>query len=326
MKVTAVVTTYNRFELAKRAIRSVISQTYNSLEIIVVEDSGDSGIKEWLVQFCDQSIKYIQHPTNRGLAAARNTAINMAEGKYIAFLDDDDEWKPLRVEKQMDLIRALGEEAQKKCAVVSCCVETIINNGKYLSIAPAGNIGNMKEAIIKDGMSTPSSTFLFSKCALQEVGGFDEGLPSSIDHDIWMSLATGGYDAWAVEEPLVVDYGREGRHTMMSDTAHRIKGVRMFVEKWMPSFQEWFGDAVGLKYGKRYFSRVIIHLSVNKILSGNFRAAQQALKAVFDFNDEAFYNLKMLFKQLFVRLAKRITPYRLRQFLKQFAWLSFLKG
>ncbi|VAW88622.1 hypothetical protein MNBD_GAMMA16-1165 [hydrothermal vent metagenome] len=326
MKVTAVVTTYNRFELAKRAIRSVISQTYNSLEIIVVEDSGDSGIEGWLAQFCDQNIKYIQHPTNRGLAAARNTAIKMAEGEYIAFLDDDDEWKPMRVEKQMDLIRALSREAREKCGVVSCCVETVINNGKYISVARAGNIGNMKEAIMENGMITPSSTFLFSKFALQEVNGFDEELPSSIDHDIWMSLATRGYDAWAVEEALVVDYGREGRNTMMSDTVYRIKGVRMFVEKWMPSFHEWFGDVAGLKYGKRYFARVIIHLSVSKILSGNFKDAWQALEAVFDFNDETSYNLKILFKQFLVRGAKRIIPYRFREFLKQYAWLSFLKG
>lgn len=322
MKVTAVVTTYNRFELAKRAIRSVILQTYSPLEIIVVEDSGNSGIEGWLTQFCDQNIKYILHPTNRGLAAARNTSIGMAEGEYIAFLDDDDEWKPTRVEKQIDLIKALGERARKKCGVVSCCVETIIDNGKYISIGRAGNVGNMKEAIIKDGMMTPSSTFLFSKLALQEVNGFDEILPSSIDHDIWMSLAVRGYDAWAVEEPLAIDHGRRGRLTMMSDTSRRIKGVRMYVEKWMPVFQEWFGEVAGLKYGKRYFSIVIITLVVNKGLAGDFREAWEALKAVYYFNDERFYNLKILFQMLFIRVAKRITPYRLRRFLKQCAWLS----
>jgi len=324
MKVTAVITTYNRFQLAKRAIKSVISQTYSPLEIIVVEDSGNSGIEEWLTQFDDPDIKYILHPTNRGLAAARNTAINMAEGEYVAFLDDDDEWKPTRVEKQMDLIKALEARAREKCGVVSCCVETIIDNGKYISIAPTANIGNLKESIIKNGMSTPSSTFLFSKFALQDVNGFDEILPSSIDHDIWMSLAVGGYDAWAVEEPLVIDHGRVGRLTMMSDTTRRIKGVRMYVEKWMPSFQEWFGDVTGLKYGKRYYSRVIISLVVNKTLAGNFRDAWKALKAVFDFNNEKFYNFKILFQMLFIRAVKRITPYRLRRYLKQSMWLTYI--
>jgi len=74
------------------------------------------------------------------------------------------------------------------------------------------------------------SVFLFSKLALESVGGFDEALPSSIDHDIWMSLAVYGCHADVVDELLVITYERRGISKMMSDTHHRICGVRKFVE------------------------------------------------------------------------------------------------
>ncbi|MDR9432101.1 MAG: glycosyltransferase family 2 protein, partial [Natronomonas sp.] len=93
--VTAAVTTYDRYDSAKRAVESVLDQTYEEIELVVVEDGTGSGIGDWLdAEGIDA--RYIRHDANRGLAAARNTAIAASRTDYIAFLDDDDEWKPRR--------------------------------------------------------------------------------------------------------------------------------------------------------------------------------------------------------------------------------------
>ena len=76
--VTVVVTTYNRPEMVHHAIQSVLAQTYEPLEIIIVEDGSDSGLEAWLQEKCFTQIRYIRHEKNQGLAAARNTAIEMA--------------------------------------------------------------------------------------------------------------------------------------------------------------------------------------------------------------------------------------------------------
>ena len=100
--VTVVVTTYDRPTLVKRALQSVFAQTYSSLEIIVVEDGSSTDTESWL-RAQDSTVKYICHQMNKGLAAARNTGLKHASGEYIAYLDDDDEWKPNRIEKQIEL-------------------------------------------------------------------------------------------------------------------------------------------------------------------------------------------------------------------------------
>ena len=90
---TTIIPTYNRAALVKRAIQSVLNQTFQDFEIIVVDDSSVDNTEEVVKGFRDDRIRYIRHPNNKGLPAGRNTGIKVASGEYIAFLDDDDEWK-----------------------------------------------------------------------------------------------------------------------------------------------------------------------------------------------------------------------------------------
>ena len=92
MLITAVITTYERLGLAKRAITSILNQSHGETEILVVEDGSETGLYDWIKQNIPTSIKYHNNETNKGLAASRNWGINNATSEYIAFLDDDDEW------------------------------------------------------------------------------------------------------------------------------------------------------------------------------------------------------------------------------------------
>lgn len=303
--VTAAITTYNRPVQAKRAIRSVASQTYEPVEVIVVEDGSETGIETWLD---DQGLdaRYVRHDSNRGLAAARNTAIDTSTADYIAFLDDDDEWKPRRIERTVHRLRSIPEDRLSTFGVVYCGTERR-RNGQVLSIGHPENEGNLKEAIMDKGASTLPSSCLFSKEALEAVGGYDESLPSSIDHDIWMALAAGGYDAYTVDEPLVVTHD-PFEHSMETDTVSRIRGVRRYVEKWTPTYQEWFGAREGQRYASRYFVRVVSRLAAVKLVSGQVDDARLALNAIREENGGTWYSYRVLVAELLEATMKRYFP------------------
>lgn len=93
-KVSVIITTYNRQETLSRAIQSVLDQTYQDFEIIVVDDASKVSQEEIVSSFNDDRIKFIRHSINKGGSAARNTGIAASLGEYIAFLDSDDQWLP----------------------------------------------------------------------------------------------------------------------------------------------------------------------------------------------------------------------------------------
>jgi len=100
--VSVIIPTYNRAHLVGRSIQSVINQTYQDFEIIVVDDGSTDNTEDIIKEFQkkDKRIKHIKHNKNKGGSAARNTGIRAARGEYIAFLDSDDEWMPTKLEKQ----------------------------------------------------------------------------------------------------------------------------------------------------------------------------------------------------------------------------------
>ena len=93
----------------KRAIQSVLEQTYYELECIVVDDASKDQTEEVISSFEDDRLRYFRHEKNKGASAARNTGIKHAKGELIAFLDDDDEWISTKLEKQVPFLQSLPE-------------------------------------------------------------------------------------------------------------------------------------------------------------------------------------------------------------------------
>lgn len=128
--VSVVIPTRNRAELLERAIKSVLLQTYNNWEIIIVDDNSTDDTKLVVEKFNDDKIRYITLIGKTGGAAARNVGINNANGEYVAFLDDDDEWLPEKLKKQFDLFSASPE------AVLCYTGRTIVKESKlYLGLS-----------------------------------------------------------------------------------------------------------------------------------------------------------------------------------------------
>src|SRR5712692_9764325 len=103
-KASVITPTYNRADFLRVAIASVLNQTFQDLEIIVVDDASSDRTAEVVRRFTDELIKYIRHDINKGGSAARNTGIKNSTGAYVAFLDDDDEWLPEKLGMQVDLL------------------------------------------------------------------------------------------------------------------------------------------------------------------------------------------------------------------------------
>lgn len=287
--VTAVITTYERPELVKRAIKSVLNQTYDPLQIVVVEDGSESGVDKWIDEHGLDKVSYICHEKNMNGAAARNTGIEAANGKYIGFLDDDDEWKPQFIERLTKKAENLTEEQWRSLGVVYAALETKHPDGSTQVNYPK-NEGNLKESIMEVGAKTLDSSLFFPKRVLEKVGGWDETLPSGNVHDMWMTLAINDYEALPVDEPLVVKH-HDNRDRMTTNPDVRIPGVRMYVEKWKPTYREWFGEKEGNRYADQYFARVIARLVGEKIKQREIKEASHATRAIIEYSDQHKYNL-----------------------------------
>jgi glycosyltransferase involved in cell wall biosynthesis len=286
------------------------------MEIIVVEDGTDSGVKAWLDQENYGSVRYIRHKRNKGLAAARNTGLEQASGEFVAYLDDDDEWKADRIEKQVQLLSDLSQSQRDKAGVVYSRHETRYPNETVVSDAGPYNSGSLRDSIIyQRKLTTPPSSFLFRKSALEAVGGFDEQLPSSIDHDIWMALADAGYHAYYVDEPLVYN-SKEGHNNMVTNTEPRIQGVLQFAEKWRAVFKEWMGNRRGNEFVDRYVARVLAQLSGEKAQAGEWREALDVSLRSFEHLRTNAYNARIQTDRICRGVARRFLSRSTRKRIK----------
>jgi len=114
--VSAVIPTRNRPELVVRAVRSALAQTFTDLEVVVVIDGPDSETAKALSDIGDSRLRWIVLSESGGANRARNAGVDAAMGKWIALLDDDDEWLPEKIERQM----ACVSESDQDIGVVSC--------------------------------------------------------------------------------------------------------------------------------------------------------------------------------------------------------------
>lgn len=106
--VSVIMPSYNTAEFIKESINSVLNQTYQNFEIIIVDDCSTDNTDEVVAEIKDERIKYLKNEKNSGAAVSRNRALREAKGKWIAFLDSDDVWLPEKLEKQISFMKENG--------------------------------------------------------------------------------------------------------------------------------------------------------------------------------------------------------------------------
>ena len=177
VKVSVIIPTYKRSTVICRAVDSVLAQTLDSVEVIVVDDNGigtEAGIKTAEVMEKNYSditkVHYIQHEKNKNGSAARNTGIRAAHGEFISFLDDDDIYLPERLEKMVARLEELGSEWG---ACYTGYVKNMKNGGKQYSAEK--NEGDLfKQALMRSLYIGSGSNLFFRKSVVDDIGEFNE--------------------------------------------------------------------------------------------------------------------------------------------------------
>jgi len=201
-EVSVIIPTYNRADLLRAAITSVLNQTFQDFEIIVVDDASDDHTPAVVSGFNDDRITYIRHDKTGGEAKARNTGVINSGAEYIAFLDDDDEWLPEKLELEINLL--------KNCSQVVGGVYTGIIRvdracGKTLSCRIPDQRGDIYHHMIFGNVVGTPSTVLLRKECFSKVGLFDENIAYGLDYDMWIRISK-EYHFECISAPLVKYY------------------------------------------------------------------------------------------------------------------------
>ncbi len=187
-KVSVIVPTYNRPDMLVGTLRSILNQTMRDFEIIVINDAGVEveGIVNHLNR--DGRIVYVRHANNKGLAAARNTGIKLAQGKYIAYLDDDDVFYPDHLET---LVTFLENNDEFKVAYTDAHrAHQVMEHERYTIVdrdTPYSYDFDYDAILVNNFV--PVLCFMHEKSCLMEVGLFDENLSTHEDWDLWIRLS-----------------------------------------------------------------------------------------------------------------------------------------
>jgi len=185
--VSVVIPTYNRAHLIGRAIQSILNQSYQDFEIIVVDDGSTDDTEGVIKEFQkrDERVRYIRHEKNKGGSAARNSGIKSVRGDYVALLDDDDEWLPEKIEKQVIKIK---KSLDKVGVIYSGFFYVSDKSGKIISESVPTLRGNVYTNLLK-GCILGSPTPLIRKSCFQKAGLYDDALSSCQDWDMWIRLS-----------------------------------------------------------------------------------------------------------------------------------------
>lgn len=207
--VSVIIPTYNRGRTIVRAVRSAFNQTIGEIEVIVVDDASDDDTISILGELDNPQLNVVQHAENRGGSAARNTGIDAADGKYIAFLDSDDEWKPTKLEYQVDCIESRSTEwvavycgwEQIRDSRVSQLVDKFATRETGLE----GSENISRKLLLRETALGGASTLLVRRDVANNLDGFDEEFQRHQDWEFILRLLEKGKLAY-VDKSLVRKY------------------------------------------------------------------------------------------------------------------------
>ena len=217
MKISVIIPTYNRILFLKRSIDSVLEQTLQPYEIIIVDDGSSDGTSA-MIKTNYPNLKLI-YQENKGVSAARNTGVKASSGDWVCFLDSDDEWKKNKLSEQ--------HIALEKDTTYSFCHsnEEWIKNGKKINQKKKHKKygGNIFKQCLDMCRVSPSSVMI-NKNVFKDVGLFNEDLIICEDYELWLRICS-HYKVLFIDEPLIIKYG--GHKGQLSSSFESIEYYRI---------------------------------------------------------------------------------------------------
>jgi teichuronic acid biosynthesis glycosyltransferase TuaG len=193
--ISIIVTYYKKKNFISETINSILNQTYNNFEILLIYDDSEKNDLDFIKNFLriDKRIKLTVNDKNLGAGQSRNVGIKLAKGEYIAFIDADDLWKKNKLERQLLYM-------QKYC--ISFChtsYDVMNENGKYLFTRDAKNFDSFKQIITSCDIGLSS---VMIKKHLLENGFIFSNLRTKEDFYLWLTLLKKGITLYGLDESL----------------------------------------------------------------------------------------------------------------------------
>jgi len=217
-RVSVIIPTHNRVGVLYYALNSVLNQTLQDFEVIVVDDASTDSTPDYIAEIKDARVHYIRLPTNRFAAAARNAGMEKARGEYIAFLDSDDQWWPAKLEKQVALMDSLSEEWG--CSYGGAVVNKTGGLTRHRVFRPTKS-GDLLNDYLMSKLVIFTPTFMFRRSCLEHVAPMDEALIRSQDVDFYIRMLE-KYKMAALPEPLVDIYVAIGKNPKVQARSNAI--------------------------------------------------------------------------------------------------------
>lgn len=303
--VSVIIPTYKRNDNLERAINSVLNQTFNDLEIIVVDDNDETSVfrknNENLMKKHENNDKviYLKHKKNLNGAVARNTGITYSKSKYIAFLDDDDEYLEKKLEYQIKLI----EQLDNIWGGVYCGYSKFIKN-TLLYRNLNSKYGDLKDEILL--LESPiggCSTLLMKRSVLEELNGFDNSFYRHQDWELLIRFFR-KYKIAFINRDLVKRHMDDRKN--VPNPEDLILTKKKILNKFKIDIKE-----MPIELQKEVYKRHFLSITKSLIKNGNIKEAIKYYKKSKSFSDiTLFDNIK-----IFVNLVDGIIPikYTLRK-------------
>jgi len=215
--------------IVRRAIDSVLKQTFDDFEVVIVDDNNENEYKlsnrELVKEYKDKPVRFIFHDKNLGANPARNTGVMNANGDYIAFLDSDDEWN---CNYLLSLHKYITETGKN---LYSTNYQLVREYGTCPPVFKKNiqKSGYIFEKEIYGDLLGPTSTVCVRRSSLIEAGLFDVNLPARQDFDMWLRVCKSN-ECIFVFAPLVLFY-KNGKETISSSSERYIRGSEIVLQK-----------------------------------------------------------------------------------------------
>jgi glycosyltransferase involved in cell wall biosynthesis len=222
--VSVVIPTRDRLEFLRLAAVSVLRQSQDDLELIIVDDASEDGTAAYLVELArrDCRVRTVRNAVPQGGAGARNLGISQSRGHWIAFLDDDDEWLPEKLQRQLQRLKSTASAVACSCNFI---MRFSSGRSKMVQVVPDATL----QQLLFENELGSASLCICSSNVLKGIGGFDARLRSAQDHDLWVRVRQQG-DVVVCDEALVL-YSAHARPRITNNMQSQYHGARRFYFK-----------------------------------------------------------------------------------------------
>jgi glycosyltransferase involved in cell wall biosynthesis len=197
--VSIIIPAFNRAKFLALAVESAVNQTHADWELIIADDGSDEETQRYLRGIAGPAVRVVRLPHSGNPSLVRNAAAAVASGRYLAFLDSDDEWAPQKLERQL---AALREQPQCRWSYTAC--RHIDESGRLIPKkrpAPPAPDGWIFRQLLTLEIGIAMPTVVTERSLFEELGGFDEQQLFAEFHDLCLRLALKG-EVVVVREPL----------------------------------------------------------------------------------------------------------------------------